>query len=64
MLLTWLKGLISAAIGGAANAGSAVIIAPDTFNLDTGLHKLGAMAGAGAIIAALGYLKQSPLSGA
>lgn len=57
----WLKGLISAAIGGAANAGLVAIIAPEQFNFQEGLSRLGTMAIGGAIIAILSYLKQSPL---
>ena len=58
----WLRGLISAAVGGAANAAAAVYVAPDTFNFSgEGFVKLLQLAGAGALIALLGYLKQSPL---
>jgi len=57
----WVKGLISAAIGGAANTIVAAGIAPETFNLGEGLPKLLAMAGAGALLAVANYLKQSPL---
>lgn len=57
----WLKGLISAAIGGAANSITVIIVAPDTFNLQEGLPKLGAVAIVGAIVAAANFLKKSPL---
>jgi hypothetical protein len=57
----WLKGLISAVIGGAANAVTVMIVAPDQFNLQTGLPKLGAVCLVSAIVAAALYLKQSPL---
>lgn len=58
---TWLKGLLSAAIGGAANVVTAIVVDPIAFNFQEGLGKLGAMAGMGAIIAVALYLKQSPL---
>lgn len=60
-IANWLKGLISAVIGGAANAFTASWISPETFNLDEGLPKLLQMAAAGAVLAAGAYLKQSPL---
>ena len=60
-ILRWIKGIISAAIGGAANSVSAIAIAPETFNFNEGLNKLGLMAGIGAIVAVANYLKQSPL---
>jgi hypothetical protein len=58
---TWLKGLCSAVISGAANAVTGVVVAPETFNFQEGLHKLGALVGVGAVIGLAGYLKQSPL---
>ena len=57
----WLAGLVGAAITGAANAATAIVVAPETFNIHEGLEKLGAMALTGAIIGGLAYLKQSPL---
>jgi predicted oxidoreductase len=57
---TWLKSLAAAAIGGAATALSTMVVDPSHFNL-ADLHKLGAVAGAGAVIGVLSYLKQSPL---
>jgi len=58
---TWLAGLVSAAITGAANAATAILVAPETFNIHEGLSKLGTMAMAGAFIGVIAYLKQSPL---
>ena len=58
---SWSYGLASAVIGGAANTIAAVIVAPETFNLNAGLNKLVSMAGIGAVLAAANYLKQSPL---
>jgi hypothetical protein len=57
----WVKGLVSAAIGGAANAIVAAGVAPETFNFNEGAMKLLTMAGAGALLAVANYLKQSPL---
>ena len=58
---TWLKGLVAAIIGGAANAVTTIIVAPETFNFQAGLSKLGAVAGASALVSAAMYLKQSPV---
>lgn len=57
----WLKGLISAVIGGAANAVTVMIVDPVAFNLQAGAAKLGWVALVSAIVAAALYLKQSPL---
>jgi hypothetical protein len=57
----WLKGLMAAVIGGAANAVTTVIVAPETFNFQGGLGKLGAVSGASALVSAAMYLKQSPI---
>jgi len=57
----WLKGLISAVIGGAANSITVMIVDPLTFNLQEGTGKLGTVALVSAILAAAMYLKQSPL---
>lgn len=59
----WLKGLISAAIGGGAAAVTTMIVAPETFNLQDGLKKVFAVAGVSALVAVANYLKQSPLPG-
>ena len=57
----WLKGLLSAVIGGAASAVTVTVVDPENFNLDTGMQKLGMVAAVNAIIAGCMYLKQSPL---
>jgi len=57
----WLKGLVSAVIGGMATAVSTMIVSPQEFNLEEGLGKLGSVAVVSAIVAAALYLKQSPL---
>lgn len=57
----WLKGLVSATIGGAANAITVMIIDPIAFNLQEGIGKLGTVVLVSALVAAAMYLKQSPL---
>jgi hypothetical protein len=58
----WIYSIIAAAIGGAATALSAVIVAPATFNFTgAGWTNLWHMAVVGAIIPVLTLLKQSPL---
>jgi len=57
----WLKGLISAVIGGAANSIVLMIADPQTFNLAEGLPKLKMVAIVSAIVSAAMYLKQSPI---
>lgn len=59
----WFKGLISAAIGAAANGITVMIVDPQAFNLAEGAHKVGMVALVSAIVAAAMYLKQSPLPG-
>lgn len=57
----WIKGLISAIIGGAANSITVMIVDPLAFNMQDGAGKLGMVALVSAIVAAAMYLKQSPL---
>jgi hypothetical protein len=57
----WFKGLVSAAIGGAANAVTVMVIDPIQFNFQDGLGKLGAIAGISALVSIAMYLKKSPL---
>jgi len=57
----WVKGLVSAIIGGAANAITVAIVDPIAFNLQEGASKLLTVALVSAIVAAAMYLKQSPL---
>lgn len=59
----WLKGLISAIIGGAANSVTVMIIDPQQFNLGEGGQKLAMVALVSAIVSAAMYLKSSPLPG-
>ncbi len=65
----WLKGILAAAIAGAANGVitgfAAVGLDPQHFNLQAGLHATLAIAGISALMSAIigvaAYLKQSPL---
>ena len=65
----WIKGLVAAAVAGAANGVitgfAAVGIDPVHFNLQAGLSSTMAIAGASAMMSAIigvaAYLKQSPL---
>ena len=58
----WLKGLVSAIIGSAANAVTVIIVVPQTFNLfEGGAVKLGTVMLVSAIVAAAMYLKSSPI---
>lgn len=57
----WLKGLFSAAIGGAANTVTVMIVEPTQFNLAEGLSKVLTVAGVSALVSAAMYLKASPL---
>ena len=62
-LILWLKGLLSAIIGGAANSVTVMIVDPATFNIEEGLSKVGSVALISAIVAAAMYLKKSPVPG-
>ena len=57
----WLKGLLSAIIGGAADSITVMVVEPSSFNLQEGLSKLLSVAAVSAIVSAAMYLKQSPL---
>lgn len=57
----WLQGIVAAAIGGAATGVTTMAIAPDSFNFDTGLSKLGTVCFVSAIVNVASYLKQSPI---
>ena len=59
----WLKGLIAAAIGGAANSITTMVVAPDQFNFQSGIDKLASVAAVSALVSMAMYLKASPLPG-
>jgi hypothetical protein len=58
---TWVYGLFSALIGGAATAVSMIVVDPMTYNLHDGWRKLIEVALVSGIMSAAFYLKQSPL---
>lgn len=58
---TWTKGIVSAAVGAAANSVTLMIADPTTFNLQEGIGKVGTVAVVSAVVAIALYLKQSPL---
>jgi hypothetical protein len=55
----WIKGLAAAAVGGAANVVTLLLVDPLRFSGD--LKATGSAAAIGALIAVAGYLKKSPL---
>lgn len=58
----WLHGLTAAMIGGLSSAASATVADSQVFNFSHGgLVALAKVSATGALIAALAYLKQSPL---
>lgn len=57
----WVKGLLAAAIGGAANSITVVIVDPINFNLVTQAGKVATVAAVGALLMVAAYLKQSPI---
>lgn len=58
--MIWLKGLLAAAVSGAASAAGSMVLDPDHFNAANPKH-LGLIAAIGAVMGVGGYLKQSPL---
>lgn len=63
-MIKWIKGLVSAIIGGAATSVTLMITNPIDFNIDTGLKKLLSVMVVSAIVSAAMYLKQSPIPNA
>ena len=57
----WLRGLIGAVIGGAANSVTAMTIDPQTFNFAEGLPALGQFVLVSAIVSAALWLKSHPV---
>lgn len=58
---TWLQGLISAIISGAATSITMIIVDPQTFNFQEGIAKVGTVALVSGLVSAANFLKQSPL---
>ena len=61
MFKTWLKGLIGAGISGATAAISTSLVAPETFNFGSGLHKLLTVCFASFVISIAKYLSTKPI---
>jgi hypothetical protein len=59
--MNWLKGLAAAFVGGAANMITVVVVDPQAFNLGDQWKKTAIAALVGGVLAAAGYLKQSPI---
>jgi hypothetical protein len=59
----WLKGLLAALIGAAANGVLVVVANPGTFDIysTAGWKNISTVCGATALVAGAAYLKQSPL---
>jgi hypothetical protein len=64
MVSVWLKGLIAALIGGAANGLAVRFVDAEHFNVDDGIGALLKITAVGAVVSVLAYLKQSPIPGA
>ena len=58
--IVWLKGLIGAGISGGTAAISTMVVAPETFNLQAGIHKLWIVAVASFVISIAKYLQSKP----
>jgi hypothetical protein len=59
--IKWMKGILSAAIGGAANSITLMLIDPLNYNLTNGIEKLSTVAIVGAIVAVAMHLSKSPI---
>lgn len=57
----WIKGIVAATIGGAANAVTVIIVDPVAFNLQEGLDKVATVAVVSAVFSVALYLQKSPL---
>jgi hypothetical protein len=58
---TWLKGLLAAFIGAAANGVILSVTDPATFNFQAGIVHLGSVCLTSGVVSVALYLKQSPL---
>ena len=61
LVMLWLKGLIGAMVGGAANGVILMIVDPMSYNLYEGWPKLQMVIIVSAVVSAALYLKQSPI---
>ena len=60
-LKKWLIGALNAALNGAATGVTTVVIAPETFNLQEGLGRLGTVVAVSAIFGLASYIQKSPI---
>lgn len=58
---TWVRGVVGAVIGGAANAVTLMVVKPEDFNFAAGFGNLGHFALISGIVSAALYLKQHPV---
>ena len=56
----WIHGLCAAFLGGAATGSTLMVLAPDKVNLSD-LATLGKVCGVSGVLAAIAYIKRSPL---
>jgi hypothetical protein len=56
----WIDGLIGAAIGGAANAVTIMLVKPDSFNFNTGFPDLWHFTLISSLVSAALWVKQNP----
>lgn len=61
MIKIWIRGLIGAAIGGAANSVTLMVIKPEDFNFTTGWTDLWHFAAISAVVSACLWLKTHPI---
>jgi len=59
--LVWLRGLGAAVIGGISSSVTLLVVDPAHFNFQSGFTPLWHTAVVSGLLAAAGYLKQSPL---
>lgn len=59
----WARGLLGAFIQGSSTVFATMVVDPDTFNIETGLAKVGWVALVSGIIGAALFLQKKPLPG-
>lgn len=59
--IVWFYGLASATVLGISHSITPMIVAPETFNFNGGLKKLGIVAMVSGLLGAMTYLSKSPL---
>ena len=64
MVAIWLRGLVAALVGGAANGVAVRFVDGEHFNINDGLSAFLKIIAVGAVLSVIAYLKQSPIPGA